>query len=105
MLPEFSKTQQSMGMNEVNISEMISHNERIHQVIFLEEGTWRGFPGVQQLRLCASIAGGTGLILGQGTKIVHAPWPSQKKGRKERKNVLNNLIQSNSLNKTMYPTF
>ena len=23
------------------------------------------------------------MILGQGTKIVHAPWPSQKKGKKE----------------------
>lgn len=90
MLPEFSKTQQSMGMNEVNISEMISHNERIHQVIFLEEGTWRGFPGVQQLRLCASIAGGTGLILGQGTKILHATKHSQINNRAENhQSILN----------------
>ena len=67
-MQEFSETQPSMAVNEVSISEMIAHTERIHQVIFLKEGTWRGFPGV----LCASIAGGTGSVLGQGTKILHA---------------------------------
>ena len=90
MFQEFSKTQQSMGMNEVNISEMISHNESIHQVIFLKEGTWRGFPGAQQLRLCASIAGGTGSILGQGTKILHATKHSQINNRFENhQSILN----------------
>ena len=33
---------------------------------------------VQWLRLCASIAGGTGLIPGQGTKILQAA-PKKKK--------------------------
>ena len=36
---------------------------------------------VQWLRLCASMAGGTGLIPGWGTKIPHAAWHSQKKKR------------------------
>ena len=34
---------------------------------------------VQCLRLRASIAGGTGSIPGQGTKIQHAAWCSQNK--------------------------
>ena len=34
---------------------------------------------VQWLRLRASTAGGAGLIPGQGTKIPHAVWHSQKK--------------------------
>ena len=33
---------------------------------------------VQWLRLCASTAGGMGLIPGQGTKILHAAQHSQK---------------------------
>ena len=33
----------------------------------------------QWLRLCASTAGDAGLIPGQGTKILHALWPGQKK--------------------------
>ena len=39
----------------------------------------RDFPGIQQLRLCASNSGGTGLIPGQRTKIPHAMWHGQKK--------------------------
>ena len=38
---------------------------------------------VQWLRLPASTAGGTGLIPGQGTKILHAAWRGQKK-KKEK---------------------
>ena len=38
---------------------------------------------VQGLRLRASIAGGTGSILGQGTKISHAMWCGQKKRKKK----------------------
>ena len=34
---------------------------------------------VQWLGLHASTAGGTGLIPGQGTKILHAAWHGQKK--------------------------
>ena len=34
---------------------------------------------VQWLRLHASTAGGTGLVPGQGIKIPHAVWCSQKK--------------------------
>ena len=33
---------------------------------------------VQWLGLRASTAGGTGLIPGQGTKILHAAWPKKK---------------------------
>ena len=42
-------------------------------------------PAVQWLRLCASTAGGTGLIPGQGSKILHASWCSQKKRERERR--------------------
>ena len=38
---------------------------------------------VQWLRLRASVAGGAGLIPGQGTKILHAVWSGQK--RKKQK--------------------
>ena len=42
--------------------------------------------GVRWLRLCTSTAGGTGLILGQGTKILHATWHGQKiKKKKDKK--------------------
>ena len=40
---------------------------------------------VQWLRLCASRAGGTGLIPGQGTKIQRAAQCSQKTGGKKKK--------------------
>ena len=40
---------------------------------------------VQWLRLCASTAGGTGLIPGWGTKIPHAVWYGQKKKREREK--------------------
>ena len=40
---------------------------------------------VQWLRLCTSIAGGTSLILGWGTKILHAMQCGQKK-KKNRGN-------------------
>ena len=44
---------------------------------------------VQWLRLCASMAGGTGLIPGWGTKIPHAAWHSQKKKKiRERETAL-----------------
>ena len=36
-------------------------------------------PVVQWLRLCVSTTGGTGSILGQGTKVSHAMWYGQKK--------------------------
>lgn len=85
-MQEFSETQPSMAVNEVSISEMIAHTERIHQVIFLKEGTWRGFPGV----LCASIAGGTGSVLGQGTKILHATRHSQINNRVENHQIILN---------------
>ena len=34
---------------------------------------------VQWLRLCVSTTGGTGSILGRGTKVLHAMWCGQKK--------------------------
>ena len=40
---------------------------------------------VQWLRLCASTAGGAGSIPGQGSKILHASWCSQKKRERERR--------------------
>ena len=36
------------------------------------------FLALQRLGLCASTAGGTGSILGQGTKISHAVQPKSK---------------------------
>ena len=43
---------------------------------------------VQWLGHCASIAGGTGSIPGQGTKILYAMWHGQKKKRERKKNRL-----------------
>ena len=40
---------------------------------------WKGSPFLQQLGLCASIAGGMDLILGWGTKILKAIWYSKLK--------------------------
>ena len=45
---------------------------------------------VQQLRLQASIAGGAGLIPGQGTRILHATWCGQKT-KKPRKGLLTHI--------------
>ena len=42
----------------------------------------QGLP--QQLRLCASTAGDKGSIPGQGTKIPHAVWHSQKMKKKKK---------------------
>ena len=43
---------------------------------------------VQWLGLCASTTGGTGLIPGWGTRILHATWRGQKKKKKiETRNV------------------
>ena len=39
---------------------------------------------VQQLRLCASIAGGVGSILGQGTKNLHVVRCGQRLKEKEK---------------------
>ena len=47
---------------------------------------WGTSLAVQWLRLCASQAGGVGLIPGQGTEIPHAAWCGQKrKGGKKKK--------------------
>ena len=42
------------------------------------------FPAVLWLRLQASTAGGVGSIPGQGTKIPHDTWLSQKKKKKKK---------------------
>ena len=39
---------------------------------------------VQWLRICASTVGGTGLILGWGTKILHIVWWVQSKKKKKK---------------------
>ena len=49
-----------------------------------QEGTSRV---VQWLRLCASIAGGTGSIPGRGTKIPHGPRCGQKKKKKKKSHI------------------
>ena len=41
-------------------------------------GAWGTSLLVQGLRLCASTAGGEGLIPGLGTKFLHALWHSHK---------------------------
>ena len=61
--------------------------------VISEEGNKKATSGtslaVQQLRLCASTVGGAGLILGQGTKILHSSRCGQKK-----KKECNKLSQS-----------
>ena len=47
-------------------------------------------PGVQWLGLCDSTAGGTGSNPGQGTRILHAMWGSQK-----NKNIKNKFKKLN----------
>ena len=47
----------------------------------------REFSGGPRLGLCVSTATGTGSIPGQGTKILHAGWHSQKKENR-RKNLI-----------------
>ena len=47
---------------------------------------------VQWLRLRASTAGGTGLIPGQGTKILHAMWHGQKKQKNKKLDVLGSIL-------------
>ena len=49
---------------------------------------------VQWLRLCASTAGGMGSIPGQGIKILHGLWCSQKTNQQTKK-PRNNAICSN----------
>ena len=49
---------------------------------------------VQGLRLCASTAGGAGLIPGQGTKILYALWHSKKKKKKENDSFTQHLLKT-----------
>jgi len=48
---------------------------------------------VQWLRLLAVDAGSMGSILGEGTKIPHTTWCSQRKEKKDK--ALNILLQTN----------
>ena len=48
-------------------------------------GRWK--EGVQWLRLYASTAGGAGSVPGQGTKILHAAQRGQKKDRRGKVNL------------------
>ena len=63
-------------------------------MVLKEESNKRNLKGtslaVQWLRLRTSTTGGTGLIPGQGTKIPHAAWCSQKK-RKLKERVMSKL--------------
>ena len=58
---------------------MVTLKDVMHQKRF-----WGTFLEVQWLRLHAPNVGGMGLIPGQGTKILHAMWQHQKKGKKEK---------------------
>ena len=60
----------------------------------MSQGTELGSsPVVQWLRLCASNAGGMGLIPGQGTKILHASrCGKEKKKKKKKKDTELNLV-------------
>ena len=52
----------------------------------MSQGTELGSsPVVQWLRLCASNAGGMGLIPGQGTKILHASRSGKEEKKKKKK--------------------
>ena len=50
----------------------------------------------QWLKLCASNAGGVGLIPGQGTKIPHASWQKKNKNKKtqNRSNIVTHSIKT-----------
>ena len=50
---------------------------------------------VQWLRLRTSTAGGTGSIPGQGTKIPHAVWHSQKKKKEKKKAHVKDIRMAN----------
>ena len=57
------------------------------KLVGLENGKAGTSLAVQSLRLRASTAEGAGLIPGQGTKIPHAVWCSQKKKKIQKKNT------------------
>ena len=57
-----------------------------------EKQTSGNFPVVQRLRICASTAGGTGSILGSGTKTLYAMWYSQKPKQKTEQNTVNHCV-------------
>jgi len=62
---------------------------------------------VQGLRVCASTVASTGLNPGQGTKIPHAAWCSQKKPKKTQLHSLKasnstSSIYSRAINKDVY---
>lgn len=48
----------------------------------------RDFTKGPVVKTCASSAGGTGSILGQGTRILHAAQCSQKKKKKKKNSVM-----------------
>ena len=48
---------------------------------------------VQWLRLCTSMARDTGLVPGQGIKILHAEWHGQKGGKKKNDVTLLNYFE------------
>ena len=52
---------------------------------------------VQWLRFCAPTAGGAGLITGEGTKIPHAAWHSQKKEKEKKEIHLNSPMDPTGL--------
>ena len=52
---------------------------RTSSTVLNKNGESRDFLAVQWLRLCASTAGGTGLIPDQETRILHVAQHSQKK--------------------------
>jgi len=65
---------------------------------------------VQWLRHLASTAGGTGLILGRGIKILHSEWHSQKVERKKRNPQAGDVEEGEAmvrrmLNSRLFPVF
>ena len=55
---------------------------------------------VQWLRLCASTAGGTGLIPGWGTKTPHALWHGQKQKQTNKTSEYNKKAADSQIQRT-----
>ena len=66
------------------VSGQIQKSQAIYLVTWKEYPTVKTLLLVQWLRLCASNARDTGLILDQGTKILHAAWCSHKNPKTQK---------------------
>ena len=66
------------------VSGQIQKNQAIYLVTWKQDPTVETLLLTPWLRLCASNAWDTGLIPGQGTKILHAAWCGQKNPKTQK---------------------